>query len=274
MTVVIPAWDSYVSDTLPDAVVSVEQQLTARELIVVDNASTVALPPLPGSRVVRVPTRVPTGTARNAALPHIGTPYVVFLDADDLLLDGALAALVTGLESERGRSVYALSILDGKTGRRHRSPRRVARALSRSPRCFAVANSVWSLLPTQGCTIMRTEHVRACGGYADSDHGEDWVLGTSLAFRGSVGFDDRLGLCYRSRADSPGRGAFSGPVLLENARRVRARIRGDSAIPGWARALLPLIAVAQWCAARIAHPAYRTARSFLGGRVGRRARSA
>src|SRR5207248_432971 len=157
-----------------------------------DNASTVRLPTLPGAQLVRLPSRCSTGAARNAGLAHVRTPYVVFLDADDLLLAGSLTALLQGLEAEHGRSVYVLSILDGSTGSRHRSPRRLARALSRFGPTFALANSVWSLLPTQGCTIMRTEDVVACGGYADSDRGEDWVLGTSLAFRGSVVFDRRL----------------------------------------------------------------------------------
>jgi glycosyltransferase involved in cell wall biosynthesis len=264
VTVVIPVWDSYVSEQLIEAVASVQAQAIPAELIVVDNASTVPLPHLPVARVVRLERRRSTGAARNAALALVRTPYVVFLDADDVLLTGALCALVEGVEARRACAVYVLSIMDAATGRRHRSPRRVARALSRHAAVFALANSVWSLLPTQGCTIMRTADVLASGGYAASDHGEDWVLGTSLAFRGLVAFDRRLGLRYHSRPDSPGRVAVSGRVLIENARRVRARIRADPAIPEWERHALPLIAVAQWCAARLAHPIYRSVRSFLG----------
>ncbi|MFL5864780.1 MAG: glycosyltransferase family 2 protein [Solirubrobacteraceae bacterium] len=262
VTVVIPAWDSYVSDRLIEAVDSVQAQAIPTELIVVDNASAVRLPQLPCARVVRLARRCSLGAARNAALAHVRTPYVVFLDADDVLLPGALDALVKGVQAERGRALYVLSILDAATGRRHRSPRRLARAVSRHPRVFALANSVWSLLPTQGCAIMRTADVLACGGYAACDHGEDWVLGTSLAFRGSVAFDRRLGLRYRTRPDSPGSGPLSGRVLVENARRVRARIRADPAIPKWERHALPLIAVAQWGAARLAHPIYRSVREF------------
>lgn len=260
VTVVIPAWSTYAGSKLVEAVASVHDQSVPVELIVVDNASEIALPPLAGAQVMRLGKRCSTGATRNAALESLRTPYVVFLDADDALLDGALETLITGLEAP-GRSVHTLSLIDGVTGGRYRSPRRSARALARVPLVFALVNTIWSLLPTQGCTIMRVEDLRACGGYADSDHGEDWVLAVSLAFRGAVSFDSRPGLLYRRRSDSPGSAGLSGRVLLENARRVRQRIREDPAIPGWVRALLPLIAAAQWLAARIVHPLYRSARS-------------
>jgi glycosyltransferase involved in cell wall biosynthesis len=263
VTVVIPVWDAYAGHGLLEAVASVRRQAVRAELIVVDNASEVELPALPDVELVRLDTRRSTGAARNAALERLRTPYVVFLDADDLLLEGALPALVEGLETASVGSAYTLSIVDGVTGRRYRSPRRLARALSRSPGLFALANTVWSLLPTQGCTIMRVHDVRGCGGYADSNHGEDWVLGVSLAFRGNVSFGPCPGLMYRRREDSPGASALSSRTLLDNARAVRVRVREDPAVPPWVRSALPLIAVAQWCAVRIAHPLYRSVRTLL-----------
>jgi glycosyltransferase involved in cell wall biosynthesis len=266
VTVVIPVWDSYAGDGLLAAIASVRAQATPAEVVVVDNASRVPLPVIGNSvKVVTLERRRFTGAARNASLERLQTPYVVFLDADDTLLPDALTLLVDGLDADQRRSAYAVSIIDGVTGKRHRSPRRLARVLSTLPPLFAFANSIWSLLPTQGATIMRVADVGACGGYGDSDRGEDWVLATSLAFRGRVGFDHRPGLCYRRREDSPGAAAVSGDVLLANARRVRARIQDDAAVPGWARSVLPLIAVAQWAAARIAYPVYRGLRRAVGG---------
>jgi glycosyltransferase involved in cell wall biosynthesis len=265
VTVVIPVWDAYAGEGLLEGVYSVRCQSVPLELIVVDNASQVALPPLTGAEIVRLPVRRSTGAARNAALGRLRTPYVIFLDADDLLLDGALSALIDGLEAQPRRSVYTMSIMDGATGARHRSPRLLARLLCRLPPLLGLANMVWSLLPTQGCTIMRVSDVRACGGYADASHGEDWTLGVSLAFRGEVGFDRRFGLCYRSRADSPGAAPLSAEVLLDNARSVRARIRSDPAIPSGVRTALPLIALAQWVAARVLHPLYRSIRRGAWG---------
>ncbi len=271
ITVVIPVWDTYAREGLLAAVASVQSQAMPVELIVVDNASRVSLPALRQVQVVSLEDRRSTGAARNAGLQLVRTTYVVFLDADDELLPGALAALVDGLDADHGRSVHVLSIIDGVTGRRHPSPRRLARVLSRFPALFALANAVWALLPTQGATIMRTGDVRACGGYGDSDHGEDWALATSLAFRGRVSFDHRPGLCYRRRVDPPGADASSAASLLESTRRVRARLRDDPAIPGWVTSALPVIAATQWSAVRIAYPTYRLLREVSPGTGSRRA---
>jgi glycosyltransferase involved in cell wall biosynthesis len=264
VAVVIPAWDAYAREGLREAVASVRSQTTPVQLIVVDNASRVPLPALGSIEIVALEPRRSTGAARNAALTHVRTPYVVFLDADDVLLPGALSSLVQGLDEDSECSAYVLSIMDGVTGARYRSPRRLGRLLSGCPRLFALANATWSLVPTQGAAIMRTADVRACGGYGDSSRGEDWVLAASLAFRGRVSFDHRLGLCYRRRADSPGEIALSAAVLLQNARRVRERLRDDPAIPGWATSALRLIAAAQWTAACIAYPTRRSVRGLLG----------
>ena len=274
MTVVIPAWDAYAGSGLLDAVASVQRQRCPHQLIVVDNASRSPLPPLPGATVLALGGRVTTGAARNATLQSIVTPYVVFLDADDELLDGTLELLV-GVLDRAGGPAAALAILDAASGERHRTPRRSAARLARRPPAFAVANAIWSLLPTQGATIMRVDAVRACGGYADRDSGEDWVLGTSLTLRGRISFDSRPALRYRARSDSPGNAPLRRRVLLGNAAAVRARLRSDPAAPAWLRRLLPGIAIAQTIAALVLSPATRRARAVLsrdhvGGRIARR----
>lgn len=259
----IPVWDSYAGDALLAAVDSVRRQNVPAQLIVVDNASTVQLPPFDEAEVVRLERRVSSGAARNAALGRLHTPYVVFLDADDRLLDGALSSLIAGLDADPGRATHTLSIIDAATGTRHRSPRRLSRALSRVPPLFALANAIWSLLPTQGCTIMRVADVVACGGYGDSSSGEDWILGASLSFRGRQSFERRPGLAYHPSPDSPGVRALARATLLQNAERVRERIATDPEVPNHVKALLPGIRIAQWVAASLAHPAYRSVRKVL-----------
>jgi hypothetical protein len=128
---------------------------------------------------------------------------------------------------------------------------------------FALANAVWSLLPTQGCTIMRVRQVRSSGGYADSSTGEDWVLATSLSFRGQQSFADRPGLLYHQSVNSPGVRPLDRTTLLENARRVRDRIASDPETPAYLKPLLPMVQLAQWLAASVAHPLYRSARSAI-----------
>ena len=272
VSVIIPAWDSYAGAPLLEAVASVERQDAPFELIVVDNASATALPDLPGARVVRLADRGTRGTARNRGLEAARAPLVVFLDADDVLLPGALAALLAGLASHPRASAYVMSILDGRTGARHRSPRHSAVRLARLPAIFAAANAVWSLLPVSGCAIMRANEVRACGGFGDADHGEDWELGVSLAFRGPIAFDERPALMYYAREDSPGEGATSPRVLLDNARRVRRRIVADPGVPAWGRTLGPALAAAQWLAVFGGRPVVRCARAVRAARGMRSAR--
>lgn len=250
VAVVIPVWDSYVR-FLSEAVASVREQGVEAEIVVVDNASADPLPALEGALVIRSDARLTTGAARNLGLEAVAAPLVVFLDADDLMLPGTLATLLGGLRP--GDAAFAMAIVDGDTGGRHRAPRRIAYALARAPRLFALANTVWSLLPTQGATIMRTADVRAAGGYGDRSQGEDWALGAALAWRGRVRLSQQPGLVYRWRFDSPGREGAELD-LLGNARFVRERLRADPALPAVARALLPVAALGQWLAVSVVRP--------------------
>jgi glycosyltransferase involved in cell wall biosynthesis len=256
VAVVIPVWDSYVG-FLEEAIASVREQEVAAELIVVDNASAKPLPVLTGARVVRSPVRLSTGAARNLGLESVTAPLVVFLDADDLMLPGTLARLLAGLRD--GDAAFAMAIVDGDTGGRHRAPRRLAYLLARAPRLFALANTVWSLLPTQGATVMRTADVRAARGYGDRSQGEDWALGAALAWRGRVRLTKEPGLIYRWRFDSPGREGADAD-LLDNARALRERLRADVDVPAPARTLLPLVAAAQWAAVALVRPVVRALR--------------
>ena len=157
-----------------------------------------------------------------------------------------------------------MAIVDGDTGGRHRAPRRIAYALARAPGLFALANTIWSLLPTQGATIMRTADVRAAGGYGDRSQGEDWALGAALAWRGRVRLSHEAGLVYRWRFDSPGREGADAD-LLANARFVRERLRRDPAVPADVRRAAPLVAVAQWAAVAVVRPLpWRCAASSRG----------
>jgi glycosyltransferase involved in cell wall biosynthesis len=256
VTVVIPVWDGYVR-YLGEAVESVRRNAASLPIVVVDNASATEVPALAGCEFVRSETRLSVGGARNLGLAQVRTEFVVFLDADDRLLDGALAFLHRTIDADPGLAVSATSILDAATGHRHRFPRRFAARLAAWPRAFALANSVWSLIPLQGCAVLRTAQVREAGGYADSDLGEDWVLAVSLCWRGSARISQRLGRYYRATQGSLAGRAWTNRELRENARRVRQRLREDPAVPGWARAMLPAIASLQLLAIYLARPAFQ-----------------
>jgi len=259
ITVVIPAWDSYAGETLVEAVESALSQSVRADVLVVDNASNVPIPAMTGARILRTRTRVTIGASRNLGLAEVDTPLVVFLDADDLLLEGALDAMLRAVDSSPDAVAWVLGIVDGTTGRRHRSPRRIARVLARRPSLFAIANAGWSLLPTQGATLLRVGLLRELGGYDDSEAGgDDWPLCAAIPFRGKVAFDAFPALMYRRRPDSPGGDApFPSDLIRKAARRVRVRLRGQSSVPRWVIWILPIL---QLTAIRIVRPVVRVSR--------------
>jgi glycosyltransferase involved in cell wall biosynthesis len=262
VTVVIPVWDRYV-EFISDAVESVRRSDADVPVVVVDNASSVSLPELEGCEVVRTPARLSAGAARNLGLEQVTTEYVVFLDADDMLLDGTIRYLHDQIAADAGLAVCSTLILDGATGERHRGPRRFVSTLARMPRILALADCAWSLVPIQGCAILRTAQVRASGGYADADAGEDWVLAVSLLWRGAAFISPRLGLLYRAPQHPRRRSARTVGELRASARRVRHRLRNDPAVPEWARALTPAIAALQLAAICVARPLYRAIRGIF-----------
>jgi glycosyltransferase involved in cell wall biosynthesis len=263
-TVVIPVWDAYVQ-FLAEAVESVLSDAPETPVMVVDNASTVPVPELPGTHVIRTDQRLTVGAARTLGLEAVRTEHVLVLDADDALLPGTLGFLESRLEAAPDLAAACVSILDGATGERHRTPRRFAMRLARHPRLFAFLHSVWSLYPIQGCAIMRTTDALAAGGYPDTDWGDDWVLSVSFAYRGKVELSEHLGRYYRPTPGSIWRRPRTACDLAASARLVRDRIRTDPGVARWVAALLPLIALLQLTAVYVARPLYLFLRGSRAG---------
>lgn len=247
-SVVIPVWDAYVAGHLIDAVRSLREQEVPVRIIVVDNASQVALPVLPGVAVLRSRTRLSLGEARNFGLTRVSTPYVIFWDADDIMLPGTLASLEEGISADAGLAGFGEAIVEDLAGRRHRWPRPWVAVIIRRPRAFALIDAVWSSFPTTGATILRTEVVREAGGFPATDSGEDWCLGVCLALRGKLGWSERPGRLYRIHGQSVSARRMSARHQLRHAATVRARIRSDERAPALFRSGLPLIAAAQLAA--------------------------
>jgi glycosyltransferase involved in cell wall biosynthesis len=261
VSVVVPAWGDYAGNALAEALQSLRAQDLPARIIVVDNASEPALGDLLGADVVRSEERLAVGAARNLGLEHVDTPYVVFWDADDLMLPGTLRFLRDRIASAPGAVVVAASILEGDPPVPHRWPRRWTYPLTRGQAPFAFAHCVWSLFPTTGSTIIRTD-AAAETGFADANSGEDWVLGVSLAFRGRVLLEPRPGRLYRRHPTSLWETQRSRPQLVRHARAVRARIRRDPRAPRWARLLMPAIAVLQLAAIGMVQPLAKRVRAI------------
>jgi glycosyltransferase involved in cell wall biosynthesis len=259
VSVVIPVWDDYV-ESLPKAVASVRDDFPEAHIVVVDNASSTLIPSIPGTDVVRATGRLSVGAARNLGVAHVDSAYTMVMDADDTLLPGTLGFLRSRLEHDPGVAFSAVSILESETEKRHRAPRPWVRRLARFPRVFAAADAIWSLVPIQGCALLRTEQIRESGGYPDSDWGDDWVLAVSLAFRGRVEVHERPGRRYHRTPGSISERERSPHDLMSSASLVRRRLREDPAIPAWAARLSPLLVAMQFLAVYLARPLYHRLR--------------
>jgi hypothetical protein len=255
VSVVIPAWDGYADAYLEEALASIVAEGPGPELIVVDNASSTPIAPKDDRvMVVRTPVRLSCGAARNFGLRSVRAPLVVMWDADDVMVPGTLRHLREGLKADPRLVAHAAAIVDSPSGRRHRWPRPWISHLTRWPRLLAVVNSIWSQYPTTGATIMRTDVVRAAGGFGESDSGEDWSLGVALLWRGRVGWSERPGREARRHALSIWKRSCTTRHLLEHSRAVRAALQRDPAVPRWCRIAVPLIQVGQYTAILVIRP--------------------
>jgi glycosyltransferase involved in cell wall biosynthesis len=253
--VVVPVWDDYAGAFLDQALASLVTQGVAAEVIVVDNASVTPVEPKDERVVVvRTPTRLTCGGARNFGLRHVRAPLVVMWDADDVMVPGTLPFLCAAIAADDRLVAHSTAIVESPSGRRHRWPRRWLSVLTRWPRVLAVINAVWSQYPTTGATIMRTEMVRQSEGYREVNGADDWSLGVSLLWRGRVGWSERPGRCYRQHETSIWSTNRTTRHLVGNARAIRALLRRDAAVPMWCRLALPLIQLAQYGAILVVRP--------------------
>jgi glycosyltransferase involved in cell wall biosynthesis len=262
-TVVVPVWGPYAGEPLLEALESLRTQEVPPQLVVVDNASDPPLAPLESVELVRAARRVTVGAARNLGLERVRTPFVVFWDADDLMLPGTLGLLRERLGSDSGLVAVAAAILEDEPRIAHRWPRPWVAHLTRFPGVFAFVHCVWSVFPTTGATLMRTAAVRSAGGYGDANSGEDWVLGVSLVFRGRVQLLARPGRIYRRRVGSLWEARRSTPHLLRHAAAVDRRLLSDTGIPQWAKVLAPAIAILQAVMTLLVRPLVK-ALDFVG----------
>jgi glycosyltransferase involved in cell wall biosynthesis len=214
---------------LEQAIATVEAQRHERwELILVDDGSTDSSTPIARAAAARDPQRIlyldhpghenlGKSSSRNAGLRAAQGDYVVFLDADDLLLPGKLSHQAAFLDlecdadavygrtwyweepGERGHGRDRLSRLGVRWGETHEPPNLLVRFLDRP-------GSVPCL-----CSFMaRREALLRLGGFDESlqDLYEDQTLIAKLALHCRIRIDAFPGERYRQHGDSSTRRAI------------------------------------------------------------------
>lgn len=246
VSVVIPVWDDY-AEFLPACVASVLAQDEPVHVVVVDNASTRPLPPLPEG-VARLPLerRLSIGAARDVALAEISTPYLLYLDADDELLPGSLRFLRARLDAapDAVATIGRFLSFNPETGEEAlltRTPRPIVYFISRLRRVFALLNLRYNSFPVVGC-LHRVAALRDVGGFGPGTIGEDWVLGALLCFRGRIDFARRPIFRRRVHRGSLWYRRHSRDELAAPRQALRDRVRADRRVPRPVKALLPLLA--------------------------------
>jgi glycosyltransferase involved in cell wall biosynthesis len=239
VAVVIPCHDD--GELVAEAVASVSETEPV-EILVVDDGSTdrasLAVLDRLSVDVVRQANAGP-GAARMAGVHRTSAPYVFPLDADDLLVPGALAALADVLDARPEAAVaWGDYELFGDYDGRYRAP---AEWLP------------WSLTYVNQypiCSLLRRSSLLAAGGYPEHGY-EDWGLWLRFVEQGLGGVAAGR-VVYRRRLREGG-----GRVLVDRGRHqalyaqllarypgafaARATLRERERPPAWKRLVYPVL---------------------------------
>jgi glycosyltransferase involved in cell wall biosynthesis len=225
VSIVVPARNMapFIGDTLRSALT---QSVEAIEIIVVDDGSTDGTAEIveaikdPRIRLVRNAKGSGVSAARNQAMVLCTAPYLVFLDADDLLTEGALATLLGPLQSSTayiatmGR--YTCITEDGEP--LPERPRHIRDVPARDTLTHLLAKNF--IQP--GTLCVRMEAVRAAGRFReDLSFGEDWEYWCRLALLGDFMPLPANVLLYRVRAGGAAR-RLRGSLLNFNRSAIDA----------------------------------------------------
>lgn len=161
------------------------QQDVPVEVIFVDDGSSddshVIAARYDGVRVIRQPNGG-VSRARNTGLAEVRAPYVIFLDADDMLLPDAAAQAVRAFVTNDSVAITFGGSRDiDATGK-------VIAVKEQSFRRFALKDVFFNTIPRPSQAALRTDAVRAVGGFEEGRVlCEDFELYTRLLADGSAG---------------------------------------------------------------------------------------
>jgi glycosyltransferase involved in cell wall biosynthesis len=228
-SVVIPSYNH--AHFLGDAILSVRRQTyTPIELIVIDDGSTDDTSDrariLGCDRIVRQPN-AGLSAARNVGLAVARGEFVVFLDADDELLDTAVQAGIEALQRNADVDcVVAQCVLMDGDG----VPLPTNRPGIETTDLYCellYRNFVW----TPGAAVFRRQAMAAASGFPlDVGPAADYAVYLTLARRGSLMFEPRDAVRYRQHDDNMTRDPVrmlraTATVLARERRHVPTRYR-------------------------------------------------
>lgn len=251
VAVVVPCYED--GPLALEAVASIQEDEPC-EVVVVDDGSrdaethaALSLLEQRGAKVVRQPNGGPS-VARTAGLEASSAPYVFALDSDDLLVPGALRAMVDTLDADpRASFCWGDYELFGERSGRYRAP------ATWLPWTLTYVN------PYPVASLFRREALERAGGWAGdrtpsavSINGyEDWDLWLRCVGLGLTGVSAEQ-IVYRRRLHGDGRlltGARlrHGEMYAELQRRnhrvfaARRRLLAEERPAAWKRAVYPVL---------------------------------
>lgn len=205
ISVVIAArnMERHISETLHSVL---HQQLEGVEVILVDDGSEDGTAAVAASlrdkrlRIVQGPGRG-VSAARNAGLDQARGVFILFLDGDDVLMPGTLAAMVTGLEaSPDAPAAFAAHVKMTEAGELFGGAPSFAAAAGKDTLRHLIHRNVFV---NGGTVCVRAGAARAVGGFTERlSFGEDWEFWCRLALLGDfLGLPGVVAIGYRQRAE-------------------------------------------------------------------------
>lgn len=215
------------------------QTEAAWEAIVVDDGSSDGTAEIalnlgdPRIRVVPGPARG-VSAARNLGTSFVSTPYLLYLDADDLLVEDALARLAGVLDAHpEAIGAYGPHARIREDGIQV-DPIETDRSLPSGDILEALLSK--NFIVNGGSLMLRTDVVRQIEGMHEAiAFGEDWEFWVRLALKGPVLALPKTVLLYRQRsrgANYTRRGSRFAPAsqlvdAIRNNREITSRVPAD-----------------------------------------------
>jgi glycosyltransferase involved in cell wall biosynthesis len=201
LTIVIPTRNRLA--LLRETLGSVRAQVPRPEIVVVDDRSTDGTPEWLNEQrdleAVGLAEHSERSAARNAGLEKVRTPYVLFLDDDDLIAPRGLERLESALASAP-RAVVALGARQ-TFGAEVGAPQR----LPKMRRVLGFRRAAWfGMVVYPGQMLLRTSTVRSIGGWSNDHTGdEDRELLIRLSSEGPMVTVPAVTFRHRIHAERP-----------------------------------------------------------------------